>query len=474
MSKIERFNDGARMILSLSQLAAEQAQTHHIEPYHVLLALAQFGSSDAGMLLAQHGVTEAMVKAQVDAEPVIPPKETKGVELGETTKRLLELSVEEAQRVNNTYIGTLNLLIGVLRVGGRAVEAALQSANTNTEIMIGLARAALPQGTAPTRRSPRSLGGWLTRIFGSAFGLSPADLNFSASPQHIEKPPKEGDELALLNDFIRLYPTKTWAFSNRAHFFVKRHQYAEAIADYTALLNLKPDDPTTYYNRAACNYFLKQFDAALADIDAAIRLEPSDKNYAMRGSIFAAQSDYETALKEYDALIRRSPKSTLAYALRANALLESGEPERALQDCARVLDSFLIEGNEMAWAYIARGTIALDRGDMKAAQADFLHANHLDPDSSWIASSLALLYLKQQKYADAQRFAEEAIRLLPFAGKAYYALGAVLAAQGDQKGAVENYRRALEYWTEVNSKRSRPYADEIRQYIDRHGGAAAE
>ena len=114
--KMERFTQRARRVLGLAQIAAEDLQHDHIGPEHVLLGLIREVDGIAGSLLKELKVdlkqAEALVVSLSNAG-----KRKIGVnlELLETTKKLLELSVDEARQMGHYYIGTEHLLLGLVR-----------------------------------------------------------------------------------------------------------------------------------------------------------------------------------------------------------------------------------------------------------------------------------------------------------------------------------------------------------------------
>jgi ATP-dependent Clp protease ATP-binding subunit ClpC len=117
---MERFTDRARQVLSLAQEAAEQFQYDEIEVEHVLLALIREVNGVAGVVLRELGANEARVEGIIAGMPhtstrlaAVPP------ELAASTKRVLELAVEEARRMGHRYIGTEHLLLGVVQFNQR-------------------------------------------------------------------------------------------------------------------------------------------------------------------------------------------------------------------------------------------------------------------------------------------------------------------------------------------------------------------
>lgn len=91
-------------------------------------------------------------------------------------------------------------------------------------------------------------------------------------------------------------------FYNRGNAYLAEKKYAEAIADYSLMIQRNPTFPYAYYNRGLAYLSLKQNKEALADVDYTLSLEP---NYAAamytRGFILEEQGCFEQARNAYAA-----------------------------------------------------------------------------------------------------------------------------------------------------------------------------
>jgi len=113
----ERFTQRARRVLSLAQEEAERLNHSYIGSEHVLIGLLREEGGVAGRVLRELGLDIARVQAMVErlsSNPTTRTPFTK-IELSPSTKRLLELAVEEARRMGQHYISTEHLLLGMAR-----------------------------------------------------------------------------------------------------------------------------------------------------------------------------------------------------------------------------------------------------------------------------------------------------------------------------------------------------------------------
>ena len=121
----ERFTQRARRVLSLAQEEAERLNHSYISSEHVLIGLLLEEGGVAGRVLRELGLDVNRVQAMVERLSSSPGAKTPftKVELSPSTKRILELAVEEARTLGKHYISTEHLLLGLARQNeGMAVD----------------------------------------------------------------------------------------------------------------------------------------------------------------------------------------------------------------------------------------------------------------------------------------------------------------------------------------------------------------
>ncbi len=113
----ERFTQRARRVLSLAQEEAERLNHSYIGSEHVLIGLLREEGGVAGRVLRELGLDATRVQAMVERLSGGPGTRTPftKTELSPSTKRILELAVEEAKRMGQHYISTEHLLLGLAR-----------------------------------------------------------------------------------------------------------------------------------------------------------------------------------------------------------------------------------------------------------------------------------------------------------------------------------------------------------------------
>ncbi|QSX07917.1 ATP-dependent Clp protease ATP-binding subunit [Alkalibacter rhizosphaerae] len=118
MAIFGRFTEKAQKVLMLSQEEAKKLNHNYIGSEHLLLGLIQEGEGIAAVALKNLGVQYE--KASMQIETLLGRGEDQVEEIiGYTprTKKILELSLMEARALNQSYIGTEHILLGLVREG---------------------------------------------------------------------------------------------------------------------------------------------------------------------------------------------------------------------------------------------------------------------------------------------------------------------------------------------------------------------
>jgi ATP-dependent Clp protease ATP-binding subunit ClpC len=126
--RFDKFTERARKVLQLAQEEAQRFNHNYIGTEHLLLGLVREGEGVAAKVLANLGVDLNKVRSAV--EFIIGRGErtvTGDIGLTPRAKKVIELSVEEARRLNHNYIGTEHLLLGLVREGEGIAAGVLES-----------------------------------------------------------------------------------------------------------------------------------------------------------------------------------------------------------------------------------------------------------------------------------------------------------------------------------------------------------
>jgi ATP-dependent Clp protease ATP-binding subunit ClpC len=126
--RFDKFTERARRVLTLAQEEAQRFNHNYIGTEHLLLGLVREGDGVAAKVLNNLGVELSKVRSAVEFIIGRGEKQISG-EIGLTprAKKVIELAVEEARRLNHSYIGTEHLLLGLVREGEGIAFGVLES-----------------------------------------------------------------------------------------------------------------------------------------------------------------------------------------------------------------------------------------------------------------------------------------------------------------------------------------------------------
>jgi hypothetical protein len=112
----ERYTEKARRAIFFARFETSRFGSPYIETEHLLLGLLREDKVLVNRLLRSRAAIES-IRRQIEARSKIDEKVSTAVDLplSHDCKRVLAYGAEEAERLNNKYIGTPHLLLGLLR-----------------------------------------------------------------------------------------------------------------------------------------------------------------------------------------------------------------------------------------------------------------------------------------------------------------------------------------------------------------------
>ena len=114
----QRFTDRARRVLVLAQNEARSLNHEFMDSDHLLLGLIAEGEGVAAKALGELGVTYSHVRDKVETFHGTEGNPTpEAPSFSPRAKKILELSLREALRLDHSYIGTEHLLLSVTDEG---------------------------------------------------------------------------------------------------------------------------------------------------------------------------------------------------------------------------------------------------------------------------------------------------------------------------------------------------------------------
>ena len=156
-SRFEKFSERARRALTYAQEEAQRFNHNYIGTEHILLGLVRETDGVAAKVLQNLDVDLNKVRSAVEFI-IGRGGKTTSAEVGLTprAKKVIELAVDEARRLNHSYVGTEHLLLGLLREGEGVAGGVLESLGVSLERARAETTRILNQGAMQPQQAPRS------------------------------------------------------------------------------------------------------------------------------------------------------------------------------------------------------------------------------------------------------------------------------------------------------------------------------
>ena len=114
----QRFTERARKVVFYAQEEAQKFGEGYVSTEHLLLGLVRESDSVAARVLERLGVSLSRIRAEVEKQlPRGDARPSQDMSLTPRAKRVIDLAYDEARNLNNNYIGTEHLLLGLIREG---------------------------------------------------------------------------------------------------------------------------------------------------------------------------------------------------------------------------------------------------------------------------------------------------------------------------------------------------------------------
>ena len=112
----QRFTERARRIIFFAQEEAGRFGEHHVCTEHLLLGMLRENDHVAAKIITGLGVSLEQIREEIQRQVVYSEQRVgPDMQLAPRSQRVVELAYDEARDLNNNYIGTEHLLLGLLR-----------------------------------------------------------------------------------------------------------------------------------------------------------------------------------------------------------------------------------------------------------------------------------------------------------------------------------------------------------------------
>ncbi len=142
----------------------------------------------------------------------------------------------------------------------------------------------------------------------------------------------EGARITI-DKILRDAPDRALGYNMRGTLEFQQGNFEGAMQSYTQALTRKPDYYTALRNRALAALNLKQYDRAETDLERLLEEEPTDtRAKAALGKVLLENGKAEEAVPYFREAVRLVPQSVVLWADYSQALAESGNTTRAIEE----------------------------------------------------------------------------------------------------------------------------------------------
>jgi tetratricopeptide (TPR) repeat protein len=247
------------------------------------------------------------------------------------------------------------------------------------------------------------------------------------------------NSIVLIKDALDKNDTGEYTYWMRGNLDFHEKNYASAIQNFDALLQLKPGYADAYHNRGYTRFIIKDYEGAVSDYDSAIARGVKGVNtYIDRAYARYMLKDYSKALEDYNFVILKEP-------LKAEAYYYRGDMKAAMHDTLSALKDFnkALELNPAYTEVIAsRGMMYYQKRDFASAEKDFSTLLKLKPEMIELHNFRGICRMNQGNFSSAMQDFYEVISQRPQYAEAYVNRGLLKQKMGSRNAACDDWKQA--------------------------------
>ncbi|XP_076438657.1 mitochondrial import receptor subunit TOM70-like [Babylonia areolata] len=204
------------------------------------------------------------------------------------------------------------------------------------------------------------------------------------------------------------------ALIKKGSLLMQKDQQKEAMECFSRAEELDPQNSDIYHHRGQQQLLLEKLEEAIADFQKSIILSPRfPTSYVQK-----AFAEHRRAMMLQSPLQRDQAKKSF---------------ESAIKEFPKCSDAYMLYGQSLC-----------DLGQFDEADQQFVKALELEPDNANTIVHRGLLMLQWKSDTEkAVKIINSALDIDPMCEYAYEILGTIKVQQGDMKGAVEMFERAI-------------------------------
>ena len=188
-------------------------------------------------------------------------------------------------------------------------------------------------------------------------------------------------------------------------------RYKDAINDFNKAISLGYEESDIYYFKGCSYYYLERFEEAIKDFNSSISKDKENYIYFhFRGKAQYHLKKYSQAIKDFNKAIKiHFEEDTDYFTNRGMAYYKLKNFKKALTDFNKAikLDSSITS------TFVNRGLTHQQLSNYESAENDFQSAVNNDPENTNAYKYLGCIKYSLKKYKDAEKFLNKALEMDP-------------------------------------------------------------
>lgn len=247
------------------------------------------------------------------------------------------------------------------------------------------------------------------------------------------------EAIAEFTKLVELEPDEMSHRNERAGCYIQQREFAKAIEDFDVVVSTKPM-AEVLVNRASCQMQLEEWELARIDLMAATKFFPDYAlGWKLLGDLALGQEQLEAAAAAYKGYVDLMPQDGDVWFEMGNIFLQLGESDQALEALDQALrlqpDNILVHRN--------RAILLRETGQTDLAIEAFTEMMKRFPNDYTGFVNRGMLHKQADRYQQAIEDLTSAIKIQPESAFCYFHRGLAYRALGYVGNALSDMSHAL-------------------------------
>jgi tetratricopeptide (TPR) repeat protein len=246
---------------------------------------------------------------------------------------------------------------------------------------------------------------------------------------------------ASFEEALRLAPGFVPALVNLVSMDIEEKRPEDALGRIRRQVEAAPQSPELRLLEGRVLTTSSRFPEAEAAFEKALELQPRmTLAYVELGRLYAAQGKTDQALEKLESAIKVNPSDLRSLSMSAILHQQKGEYDKAIELFEKALQvnpQFVVAANNLAYLYSEHSK------DYEKAFRWAQQAREAAPHDPYVADTLGWVLNRRGDYRWAASLLQESAEQLRDKPEVQYHLGVVLYQLGDERAALEAFRKAL-------------------------------